>query len=69
MQAKAEAQAAEIMHDAETYSRQVHAEADDYMKHVIMKAYELLKNQNDLREIIQSYGEVELDEEQSSFAP
>ena len=45
------------------------ARAAEIMQNVIMKAYELLKNQNDLREIIQSYGEVEPDEEQSNFAP
>ena len=50
------ADAEKIRQEAESYSRKVHEQADAYWKQVIDKAAKLLKDQDALREMVQSAG-------------
>lgn len=66
---KTEKECAELRQEAQAYSQKVHAQADAYWKEVVARAARLLADQEALREAIQSAGEVEIDEEQSSSSP
>ena len=50
------ADAEKIRQEAESYSREVHEQADAYWKQVIDRAAKLLKDQDALREMVQSAG-------------
>ena len=50
------ADAEKIPQEAEAYSRKVHEQADAYWKQVIDRAAKLLKDQDALREMVQSAG-------------
>lgn len=56
MQAEAEAKAAEIVREAQEYSKKTHAEADAYWKQIVARARALLKERDALRELIQAVG-------------
>ena len=56
MQAEAEAKAAEIVREAQEYSKKTHAEADAYWKQIVARARALLKERDALRELIQAAG-------------
>ncbi|MGN0798846.1 MAG: hypothetical protein ACI4NU_00255 [Christensenellales bacterium] len=56
MQAEAEAKAAEIVREAQEYSKKTHAEADAYWKQIVARARALLKERDALRELIQTGG-------------
>ena len=56
MQAEAEAKAAEIMREAQEYSKKTHAEADAYRNQIVAWAKALLKERNALRERMQAAG-------------
>lgn len=64
---QAEKEAAKIRQEAQAYSRKVHAEADAYWKQVTTRVTKLLEDQAALKELIQSAGEVEIDEAQRKF--
>lgn len=55
-------EAAQIRQEAEAYSQKAHAEADAYWKQIVGKAAKLLADQEALREMIQTDGEVWTDE-------
>lgn len=59
MQAEAEAKAAEIVREAQEYSKKTHAEADAYWKQIVARARALLKERDALRELIQAAGKNE----------
>ena len=61
---KAEKETAQIRQEAQAYSQKVHAEADAYWKEVVARAAKLLEDQEALREMIRSAGEVKVNEEQ-----
>ena len=56
MQVEAEAKAAEIVREAQEYSKKTHAEADAYWKQIVARARALLKERDALRELIQAVG-------------
>ena len=56
MQAEAEAKAAEIVREAQEYSKKTHAEADAYWKQIVARVRALLKERDALRELIQTAG-------------
>ena len=60
-------EAAQIRQEAEAYSQKVHADA--YWKQVAARASKLLADQEALRQLIQSAGEVEINEEHSKSVP
>ena len=62
-------EAAQIRQEAEAYSQKVHADADAYWKQVAARASKLLADQEALRQLIQSAGEVEINEEHSKSVP
>ena len=62
-------EAAQIRQEAEAYSQKVHADADAYWKQVAARAAKLLADQEALRQLIQSAGEVEINEEHSKSVP
>lgn len=66
---QSEKEAAQIRQEAEAYSQKVHADADAYWKQVAARASKLLADQEALRQLIQSAGEVEINEEHSKSAP
>ena len=59
MQVEAEAKAAEIVREAQEYSKKTHAEADAYWKQIVARARALLKERDALRELIQAAGKNE----------
>ncbi|MGN1148614.1 MAG: hypothetical protein ACI4TB_09340 [Lachnospiraceae bacterium] len=65
---QAEKEAAEIRQEAQAYSQKAHAEADAYWKKVVARAAKLLEDQKALREMIQSVGEIKINEEQSEIS-
>lgn len=65
---QAEKEAAEIRQEAQAYSQKAHAEADAYWKKVVAKVAKLLEGQEALREMIQSTGEIKINEEQSELS-
>ena len=67
MKEQAKQEAAEIRQEAEAYSQKVHADA--YWKQVAARASKLLADQEALRQLIQSAGEVEINEEHSKSVP
>lgn len=69
MKEQAKQEAAEIRQEAEAYSQKVHADADAYWKQVAARAAKLLADQEALRQLIQSAGEVEINEEHSKSVP
>lgn len=69
MKEQAKQEAAEIRQGAEAYSQKVHADADAYWKQVAARASKLLADQEALRQLIQSAGEVEINEEHSKSVP
>ena len=69
MKEQAKQEAAEIRQEAEAYSQKVHADADAYWKQVAARASKLLADQEALRQLIQSAGEVEINEEHSKSVP
>ena len=62
-------EAAQIRQEAEAYSQKVHADADAYWKQVAARASKLLADQEALRQLIQSAGKVEINEEHSKSVP
>lgn len=66
---KAENEATQLRQEAQAYSEKVHAEADAYWKQVAARASKLLADQEALRQLIQSAGEVEINEEHSKSVP
>ena len=62
-------EAAQIRQEAEAYSQKVHADADAYWKQVAARASKLLADQEALRQLIQSAGEVEINEEHGKSVP
>ena len=66
---QSEKEAAQIRQEAEAYSQKVHADADAYWKQVAARAAKLLADQEALRQLIQSAGEVEINEEHSKSVP
>ena len=58
MKEKAEKETEQIRQEAQAYSQKVHAEADAYWKQVAARAAKLLEDQNSLREMINSAGNV-----------
>ena len=69
MKEQAKQEAAQIRQEAEAYSQKVHADADAYWKQVAARASKLLADQEALRQLIQSAGEVEINEEHSKSVP
>ena len=65
---QAEKEAAEIRQEAQAYSQKVHAEANAYWKKVVAEVAKLLEDQEALREMIDSAGEVGTDEKQKNSA-
>lgn len=62
MQTNAEKQAEEIINNAQKYSKRAHDEADSYWKGIIAKAAALLRDQDILREAVES-AKADLNEE------
>ena len=65
----AEKETAQIRQEAQAYSQKVHAEADAYWKQVVAKTVKILEDQEALREMIRSAGEVKINEEQNESSP
>ncbi|MGN1408722.1 MAG: hypothetical protein ACI4XJ_00955 [Eubacteriales bacterium] len=64
MQTNAEKQAEEIMNNARKYSKRAHDEADSYWREIIAKATALLRDQDVLRQAVES-AKAELNEEEN----
>ena len=64
MKEKTEKETARMRQEAQAYSQKVHAEADAYWKQVVAKTVKILEDQEALREMIRSAGEVKINEEQ-----
>ena len=68
MKEQAEIEAAGIRQEAEAYSQKVHAKADAYWKMIVARAARLLEDQDTLREMIRSAGEIRINEEESALS-
>lgn len=57
MEEEARKKADVIYAEADAYSRQIHSQADQYQRQVEKKVQALLREQDDLRSLLRSYGE------------